>query len=71
MGYRPPAPKSTVSIDQKPTIHEQSKPASRWVHAKLYAIEKEIRGMAPEDRAAIQQARAKPIFDTLKDRLQT
>jgi transposase len=31
--------------------------------ALLYAIEKEIRGMAPEYRAAVRQARAKPIFD--------
>jgi hypothetical protein len=35
--------------------------------ATLYAIEKEIRGMAPEDRAAIRQARAKPIFNELED----
>ena len=35
--------------------------------AALYAIEKEIRGMAPEDRAAIRKARAKPIFDELEE----
>ena len=35
--------------------------------AALYTIEKEIRGMAREDRAAIRQARAKPIFDALED----
>ncbi|MEM8800923.1 MAG: IS66 family transposase [Pseudomonadota bacterium] len=39
--------------------------------AELYPIEKEIRGMAPEDRAAIRQARAKPIFDGLEEWLQT
>ncbi len=35
--------------------------------AELYAVEKEMRGMAPDDRAAIRQARAKPIFDALED----
>jgi hypothetical protein len=35
--------------------------------ALLYAIEKEIRGMAPEYRAAVRQARAKPIFDQLEE----
>ena len=35
--------------------------------AALYAIENEIRGMAPEDRAAIRKARAKPIFDELEE----
>ncbi|EFO33537.1 transposase TnpC protein [Roseibium sp. TrichSKD4] len=39
--------------------------------AELYAIEKEIRGMPPEDRATIRQARAKPIFDALEEWLQT
>ena len=35
--------------------------------AELYVIEKEIRGMAPEERAAIRQTRAKPIFDALEE----
>ena len=35
--------------------------------AELYAIDKEISGMAPEERAAIRQARAKPLFDALED----
>jgi len=34
--------------------------------AKLYAIEKEIKGKSPEDRAAMRQAHAKPIFDELE-----
>ena len=33
--------------------------------AKLYAIEKEIKGKSPEERAAMRQAHAKPIFDEL------
>ena len=35
--------------------------------AELYAIEKEIRGMTPEDRAAVRHAKAKPIFDELEE----
>ena len=34
--------------------------------AELYAIEKEIRGIAPQDRSASRQARSKPIFDALE-----
>ena len=34
--------------------------------AQLYAIEKEVRGMLPEDRAAVRQAKAKPIFEALE-----
>jgi len=34
--------------------------------AEPYAMEKEIRGIAPQDRAAIRQARSKPIFDALE-----
>jgi hypothetical protein len=34
--------------------------------AKLYAIEKEIKGKSPEERAAMRQANAKPIFDELE-----
>ena len=36
-----------------------------WI-AELYAIEKEIRGKSPAERAAVRQARAKPIFDRLE-----
>jgi hypothetical protein len=35
--------------------------------ALLYTIEKEIRGMAPQDRVAVRQARAKPVFDQLEE----
>jgi hypothetical protein len=34
--------------------------------AFLYAIEKEARGSPPEDRVAIRQTKAKPIFDDLE-----
>jgi len=34
--------------------------------AQLYAIEKEIKGKSPEERAAMRQAHAKPIFDELE-----
>ena len=34
--------------------------------AKLYAVEKEVRGKSPEERAALRQANAKPIFDDLE-----
>jgi len=34
--------------------------------AALYAVEKQARGLAPEDRAALRQARAKPLFDDLE-----
>ena len=33
--------------------------------ARLYAIEKEARGSPPDQRSAIRQAKAKPIFDDL------
>jgi transposase len=34
--------------------------------AALYGIEKEVRGMSPEDRATIRQEKAKPLFDELE-----
>ncbi|MGE3643298.1 MAG: IS66 family transposase [Beijerinckiaceae bacterium] len=34
--------------------------------AELYAVEKRARGQSPEDRAALRQADAKPIFDDLE-----
>ena len=34
--------------------------------ARLYAVEKEARGQPPEDRVALRQAKAKPIFDNLE-----
>ena len=34
--------------------------------AALYGIEKEVRGMSPEDRASIRQEKAKPLFDELE-----
>ena len=34
--------------------------------AALYGIEKEARGQSPEDRAAIRQEKAKPLFDELE-----
>ena len=34
--------------------------------AKLYAIEKEIKGKSPKERAAMRQTHAKPIFDELE-----
>jgi len=38
--------------------------------AKLYAVEKEAKGKLPEERAALRQAKAKPIFDDLEVWLQ-
>lgn len=35
--------------------------------SQLYAVEKEARGSPPDQRAAIRQAKAKPIFDDLQD----
>jgi len=35
--------------------------------AQLYAIEKEVRGSPPDQRARIRKAKAKPIFDDLQD----
>jgi transposase len=34
--------------------------------AKLYAVEKLARGKSPEERAALRQEHAKPIFDDLE-----
>ena len=34
--------------------------------AKLYGIEKEVRGSSPEERATLRQNKAKPIFDDLE-----
>ena len=34
--------------------------------AELYAVEKQARGQSPEDRAALRQADAKPVFDNLE-----
>lgn len=34
--------------------------------AKLYAIEKEIRGRSPEERREVRQARSKPLLESLK-----
>lgn len=34
--------------------------------AALYGIEKEVRGMSPEDRVTIRQEKAKPLFDELE-----
>ena len=34
--------------------------------AGLYAVEKQARGQSPEDRAALRQADAKPVFDNLE-----
>ncbi len=34
--------------------------------AEIYAVEKEARGKPPEERTALRQARAKPIFDDLE-----
>lgn len=33
---------------------------------ELYAIEKDIRGKPPEEKAAVRQAKAKPVFDDLE-----
>ncbi len=38
--------------------------------AQLYGVEKEVRGQSPEARAALRQAKAKPIFDDLEEWLQ-
>lgn len=46
-------------------VHQHNDDAIRRI-ARFCAIEKEVRGMVPEDRAAIRQARAKPIFDDLE-----
>lgn len=35
--------------------------------SQLYAVEKEVRGSPPDQRVAIRQAKAKPIFDALQD----
>jgi len=37
---------------------------------KLYDVEKEARGESPDERVALRQARAKPIFDDLETWLQ-
>jgi transposase len=34
--------------------------------ARLYGIEKEVRGRCPEDRVLLRQKKAKPIFDDLE-----
>lgn len=34
--------------------------------AQLYAVEKEARGKSPEERVALRQAKAKPVFDDLQ-----
>jgi len=34
--------------------------------AALYAVEKAVRGLPPEDRARLRQAEAKPVFDDLE-----
>ena len=39
--------------------------------AQLYKVEKEARGKSPEERVALRQARAKPLFDELELWLQT
>ena len=38
--------------------------------ALLYAVEKAVRGQAPESRVALRQAKAKPVFDDLEVWLQ-
>ena len=38
--------------------------------AELYAVEKEARGKSPEERVALRQEKAKPIFDELEAWLQ-
>ena len=35
--------------------------------SQLYAVEKEARGSPPDQRAAIRQAKAKPVFDDLQE----
>jgi len=39
--------------------------------ASLYAVEKQIKGKPPDQRTAARQARAGPVLETLKQRLQT
>nr|WP_241656932.1 IS66 family transposase [Falsigemmobacter intermedius] len=39
--------------------------------AQLYAVVKEARGKSPEERVALRQAKAKPVFDALELWLQT
>ena len=39
--------------------------------ARLYAIEKAIRGKPPDERAAVRQARSRPVFEDLDAWLQT
>ncbi len=39
--------------------------------ARLYAVEKEARYRPPAERVALRQAKAKPIFDDLEDRLKS
>jgi len=34
--------------------------------AKLYAVEKEVRGHSPKERVALRQIKANPIFDDLE-----
>ena len=34
--------------------------------AQLYAVEKEARGISPEERVVLRQAKAKPVFDDLE-----
>ena len=38
--------------------------------ADLYAVEKEVRGKIPEERVALRQEKAKPVFDELEAWLQ-
>jgi transposase len=35
--------------------------------AKLYAIEKEARGLSPDKRSALRNAKARPVFDELEE----
>jgi hypothetical protein len=37
LGYRPPAPKSIVPIDQRPTMHYHSNRTTQWGHTKVSA----------------------------------
>ena len=37
LGYRPPAPKSIVPIDQRPTMHYHSNLTTQWGHTKVSA----------------------------------
>jgi len=38
--------------------------------AKLYAIEKEIRGRFPEERREVRKLRSRPLLDSLKQWLE-